>query len=165
MKQIFLDLLRYNVWANARIISLLEHLTEEQSIQSLGGSFPSVRETVFHIWNAESIWWQRLMMQEQIILPTENFNGGMKEAGEAWQMVSKELLNFCEKIYDDRGLEHEFVYHNLKKEPMKSKVSECLQHVCNHSTFHRGQLVNYLRMLGVTKIPSTDFITFCREKK
>ncbi|WP_373548868.1 DinB family protein [Haliscomenobacter sp.] len=30
----------------------------------------------------------------------------------------------------------------------------------NHSTYHRGQVVNYLRQLGVTDLESTDMFNF-----
>ncbi|MGZ3851281.1 MAG: DinB family protein [Flavisolibacter sp.] len=39
-----------------------------------------------------------------------------------------------------------------------------LLHAFNHGTYHRGQLVNMLRQLGVDKIPGTDFIAWSRRK-
>lgn len=165
MKQILLDYTRYNTWANARLIALLKTLDEDALDRDLGGSFPTVRETVFHIWGAESIWYQRLLMNEHITIPHENFEGDFADACTAWQSVSVQFTAFTEKQFDDRAFEHEFIYHTLKKERMKSKVWEALHHCMNHSTFHRGQLINYCRMLGLTKIPGTDQITFSREKK
>jgi len=43
-------------------------------------------------------------------------------------------------------------------------VYQMLQHVFNHATYHRGQLVTMLRQLGQDKIPDTDFYTYCRLK-
>jgi uncharacterized damage-inducible protein DinB len=34
--------------------------------------------------------------------------------------------------------------------------------VLNHGTYHRGQLVNMRRQLGIEKIPQTDFIVWSR---
>ncbi len=165
MKQILLDYTKYNVWANNRVINLLKDLPDEQLDRVLGGSFPTVRKTVYHVWGAESIWYQRLHMAEHIMIPQENFEGDFSAACTEWQKISYQFTEFVEKQFDDRGFGHEFVYRSLKKEVMKSKVWEAIHHCMNHSTFHRGQLINYARMLGLTSIPSTDQITYSREKK
>jgi uncharacterized damage-inducible protein DinB len=165
MRQMLLNIVKYNLWANKRIVDLLLQLNDEQLNESLGGSFGTVRETTYHIWNAESIWLQRLLMVEKVQAPAENFNGIFQEANLAWLDVSKGFIEFVEKQKDDRNFEHEVRYHTLKNEPFKNPVHEIIQHCMNHSTYHRGQLVNYARMLGVTKIQSIDFITFMREKK
>ena len=68
MKPILFDYTQYNVWANALLIDLLKNLNDEQLDQDLGGSFDTVRKTLYHIWGAESIWMQRLQMAEQVIV-------------------------------------------------------------------------------------------------
>ena len=40
---------------------------------------------------------------------------------------------------------------------------QLLQHVANHSTYHRGQITTMLRQLGA-KATSTDLIIFYRER-
>jgi uncharacterized damage-inducible protein DinB len=165
MKEILVQYTKYNVWANKLLIAILATLSDEDVNKDLGGSFPSIRKTAEHIWLAESVWLQRLQMAEKVIVPTDDFTGSFTESCQEWIKCSEGLLQFAEKIYDERGVVHEFHYQNIKGENFKSNVSDCLQHVCNHSTFHRGQLVVYLRQLGISKIPSTDFITFCRGKK
>ena len=40
-----------------------------------------------------------------------------------------------------------------------------LHHVFNHGTYHRGQLINMLRQLGVEKLPQTDFSVWTRSQK
>ncbi|MEJ7912972.1 MAG: DinB family protein, partial [Chitinophagaceae bacterium] len=62
-------------------------------------------------------------------------------------------------------LDHEFIYRNSKKEQFKQPVYQVLQHLFNHGTYHRGQLVNMLRQLKVDKIPPTDFIVWSHKKK
>ena len=66
MKRILLDYTRYNSWANARVIEILKTLNDQALDQALGGSFSTIRNTVNHIWGAESIWYQRLMMAEHM---------------------------------------------------------------------------------------------------
>lgn len=165
MKEIILNYTQYNVWANKQIVDLIQQLTEEDCQKEIGGSFPTLRKTIAHIWFAEDVWLQRLLMAEKVIAPEEDETMSFKDMCKNWIASSEGLLQFTEKIHDDRGLIHEFHYNNIKGEHFKSQVWECLHHVCNHSTFHRGQVINFLRMLGVSKIPSTDFITYCRGKK
>ncbi len=165
MKEILLNYTEYNVWANKLIAEVLCTLTEEEATKELGGSFSSIRKTVQHLWLAESVWLQRLHMAEHVVLPAENFSGDLNDICQRWLTCSEDLFLFTKKIKDERGLEHQFHYTNIKGEFQKSKVWECLHHVCNHSTLHRGQLITYLRQIGVTKIPATDFIAYCRGKK
>src|SRR5471030_2001751 len=49
----------YNRWANQRLFSALEKLSDNQFSAPIQSSFPSIRETVFHILGAEWIWLQR----------------------------------------------------------------------------------------------------------
>ena len=49
----------YNRWANERMFSALEKRDQAQFTATVASSFPSIRETVFHILGAEWIWLQR----------------------------------------------------------------------------------------------------------
>ncbi len=49
----------YNRWANQRMFSALEQLNGDQFTAPVASSFPSIRETVFHILGAEWIWLKR----------------------------------------------------------------------------------------------------------
>jgi uncharacterized damage-inducible protein DinB len=130
----------------------------------LVSSFPSLYTTVLHLWDAESIWWQRMKLHERLVIPSEAFNPSMSEAvngllnqGAQWE----EWVNQASDIQ----LKHVFAYQNSRREQFKQPVAEVLQHVFNHGTYHRGQLVTMLRMLEVRKIPSTDYIAWCRRRR
>ena len=63
----------------------------------------------------------------------------------------------------DAALDHVFQYQT-KKDNSNSRYTNDL-HVFNHGTYHRGQLINMLRQLGVEKLPQTDFIVWSRNKE
>jgi len=42
---------------------------------------------------------------------------------------------------------------------------QSFQHLVNHGTYHRGQVITMLRQLGVNGPPSTDLIAFYREQQ
>jgi uncharacterized damage-inducible protein DinB len=65
----------------------------------------------------------------------------------------------------EAAIDHVFQYYNSKKESFKQPVFQVIMHVLNHSTYHRGQIVNMLRQLGIEKIPQTDMIVWARMKK
>ncbi len=164
MKELLLQYARYNEWANKLIIEAIFKLQEADVDKEITSSFSSIRKTVYHVWSAEFVWLQRLQLAEHPVWIAAVFDGTFHAACTDWQRVSAELTHFIEKQFDDRSFGHEVVYHDLKRHPHKTPVSEILQHVFNHSTYHRGQLVTMLRQAGLNEIPGTDFITFVRKK-
>ncbi len=163
MKELLKQYAAYNCWASQRIIDVMLTLPGEKQMAEVPSSLNSLYKTVLHMWDAESIWWQRMKMQERLVVPSENFMGNLEDAANGLLQQSK-LWNDWVNNASDLSLEHVFQYYNNKKEYFKQPVYQVLQHVFNHGTYHRGQLVNMLRQLGVEKIPATDFIVWCRKK-
>src|SRR5205085_12276833 len=53
------QLYRYNKWANGVVITSVTPLSTDEFTRQLGGSFPSVRDTLAHIMAAEWLWLRR----------------------------------------------------------------------------------------------------------
>ena len=121
MKELLKQYAAYNFWASQRIIDVLLTLPEEKQLVEIPSSFNSVYKTVLHMWDAESAWWQRMKMQERIVVPSEKFMGNMQD-------VANGLLNQSKNWYEwvsnasDLSLEHVFQYYNNKKEYFKQPV-------------------------------------------
>lgn len=160
MKELLLPMARYNIWANKRISDALLKLEEEQLDMHIPSSFPSLRLTVHHLMSAENIWLQRLLLVEQPVWLESGFEGTFSEACGQWLTASEGLAAFTERQFDDKVFRHIFQYYDRKKKSVKLPVSTALQHVFNHSTFHRGQLVTMMRQAGLRKIPGTDLGIF-----
>ena len=163
MKELLKQYATYNIWATKRILDIILAMPEEKQMTELPSSFTSLFKTVLHMLDAESIWWQRMKMNERINIPSENFNGTMKEAADGLLQQSKLWEEWVSNA-SDLSLDHVFQYYNNKKEHFKMPVYQMLHHVFNHGTYHRGQLVNMLRQLSIEKIPQTDFIVWSRKK-
>jgi uncharacterized damage-inducible protein DinB len=163
MKSIIRQLAGYNVWANDMILKTIVPLPAEMHLQKMESSYGSLLDTVMHLADAGSIWWQRLKLSEKLIIPGKDFSGGMNEAAVLLMQQDKQWLDWMTET-NERMMEHEFIYLNSKKEQVKQPVYQVLLHVFNHATYHRGQLVNMLRQLGIQKIPATDFTVFTRKK-
>ncbi len=163
MKQLLQQYAAYNLWANKLITEKIAELPIEIINKEMNSSFGSIYKTFIHLMDVESIWWQRLKLQERVEWPGKNFDGN-------FQSLAKELLLLSRQWYEwvqsanEVNITHVFGYQNSKKEYFKQPVYEMLLQVFNHQTFHRGQIVTMLRHNGIEKIPPTDFIVFSRSK-
>jgi uncharacterized damage-inducible protein DinB len=164
MKELLLQYAQYNIWANKRIIDALLKLDESSLDTEITSSFPSLRKTVYHTWSAEFIWLQRVQLVENPVWIESDFQGTFREACSEWLGVSAAMVQFTEKQYDDSAFTHVLQYYDRAKASHKMQVCQVLQHVFNHSTYHRGQLVTMLRQAGAKEIPGTDFVIFARKK-
>lgn len=160
MKEVLLQLGRYNVWANKLMAQALLQLDAAQLDMEMQSSFPTIRKTVYHMWSAEDIWLQRLQLAEQPVWAESVFKGEFADAVKKWEQVSKKLAGFVDKQFSDESFSHVMQYYNLKKQPQKVPVYVCLTQAFNHATYHRAQLVTMMRQAGVKKIPGTDFHIF-----
>ncbi len=163
MKKLLLQYAAYNVWANQRMVECIENLSDDQINREINSSYKSIYATLLHLWDAESIWWQRIKLQEQIDVPGTNFNGSVLELGNSLMKQSKQWKEWTD-LATEAALEHEFIYRNSKKEQFKQPVNEVLIHLFNHQSYHRGQLITMFRQVGLETIPNTDFINFSRKK-
>jgi uncharacterized damage-inducible protein DinB len=154
------DLYDFNAWANRQILAALRPLSSDEFQRDFGISFGSIQGTATHIVGSEWIWLDRFV--------TGNYTDFMAQMKEEWN---------TEKIRDAATLESRWesldgrwrdFMGSLTDESLQTSVktrggdiplSKCLQHILNHSTYHRGQVVSLLRQLGSTP-PSTDYLLF-----
>lgn len=162
MKELLQQYAAYNIWATKNLVDLISKLKNEEIVKEVASSFPSLYKTLQHMWLAEEIWWQRLKLTEKIVLQSENFTGSFDQLTANLSNQSRQFAEWVNAATENQ-LEHVFAFVR-NKEQQKMPVYRMLLHVFNHATYHRGQLVTILRQLGVDKIPSTDFSTFCRKK-
>jgi uncharacterized damage-inducible protein DinB len=163
MKDLLSQLAAYNIWANQKLLEIILALPDDKQKQEVPSSFNSLYKTMLHMYSAESIWWQRMKLQERINIPMENFKGSIQELAQELVQQNRQWQQWISDATDPM-LDHVFQYFSLKRESFKQPIFQMLLHVFNHGTYHRGQLVNMLRQLGVEKIPQTDFIVWSRKK-
>jgi len=163
MKKVFVQYAAYNVWANQRMVDVISNMTDNQLNQEITSSYKSIHATLMHLWDAESIWWQRIKLQEIQEWPSQVFNGSVLELCNNLMKQSKQWKEWVD-LATDAALEHEFIYRNSKKEQFKQPVFDALQHLFNHQSYHRGQLITMFRQVGLEQVPNTDMINFLRKK-
>ena len=77
MRELLRQMAVYNIWANERINEIILALPEEKQLAELPCSFKNIQRTILHMWDAQSIWWQRMKMHERFVRPSDNFKGNV----------------------------------------------------------------------------------------
>ncbi len=152
-------LLDYHYWARDRLLRALEPLTLEQLTRDLGNSFPSIRDTVGHVFFAEWAWherWNGRSPAGPAVRPFESV-AALKAA---WAELEEDVRTFTRNMGSDvsRVLE----YRLLSGQAGASPFWQMLQHVVNHASYHRGQVTTLLRQIGEKPPESMDMIAFYR---
>ena len=114
MKELLLQLAGYHYWANQQLTDVIQQLPEEKKSQMVPSSFNSLLKTALHMWDAESIWWQRIKLSERIMVPSENFTGTFKEVANQLLLQNKQWIEWISNA-QEHMFQHEFIYLNSKK--------------------------------------------------
>lgn len=156
-------LYEYLFWAHDRTIAVVERLSDEEFVRDLGASHHSVRGTLVHMMSAEWLYLSRWhgvfpdAMLDPKAFPT------LAAVDERWTGIRRELRSFLGRLRED-DLASVFRYRNLRDDEVSLPFYVTLLHVLNHNTYHRGQLVALLRMLG-QQPESTDLYRFFLEEQ
>jgi uncharacterized damage-inducible protein DinB len=151
MKKYFLDLFEYNNWANERIIMRIQENNSEYKV----GSPLSI---LSHIIAAQDTWLER-------VKGTKSYNIFLWEDNSIQELEilsfnsHKSWIKFLNKFNEDRFSEF-CNYKNSSGVQNQKKYQDIFTHVLNHSSYHRGQ-INQLLRLNSIEPPVTDFIYYC----
>jgi len=158
----FRTLYDYNSWANHRTLEASAVLTPEQFTRDLGSSFSSVRDTLAHIYGAEWFWLERWHGRTPAKLPSPADFPDFGTVRRGFAEMDRNLVDYVASLTQD-DLQRVLQFKTLAVVPYSTPLAPCLQHVANHSTYHRGQVTTLLRQLGA-KAVATDLIAFYRER-
>lgn len=161
-------LFEYDRWANHRVLEAASTLGAEQFTRDLGGSFRSVRDTLVHIIGGE---WGWLTYWKQVA-PGPTFLKDLWDRHDTlfdplrfpdiavvkskWAEVEGEQIDFI------NGLTSEHLKTKLPIRTTQVSLASLMQHLANHSTYHRGQVALMMRQLHAKPI-ATDFHLFLLE--
>lgn len=152
----------YNAWANNRSLEACAAVTPEQFIRELGSSFRSLRDTLAHIYGAEWVWLERWHGRTPTAIPSgvefPDFETTRRRLGD----MDRNLVDYVASL-NAGDLQRVHEIKTTSGTPYAQPLWQMLQHVANHSTYHRGQVTTMLRQLGA-KALATDMIVFYRER-
>ena len=157
------DLYEYNYWANHRVRDVAETLSHDHFSKDLGSSHRGIHGTLFHIMGAEEIWLKRWKGESPASFNKAEDYPTFDALTQHWDMVEHEMMGFVHMLKTEDDIRKEIVYRDLKGNEYAQPLYQLMQHLINHSTYHRGQVVTMLRQLGV-KPTATDMVAFYRER-
>jgi uncharacterized damage-inducible protein DinB len=172
----------YNRWANERLFAALEKVGDDRFNMQVQSSFPSLRETMFHILFAEWLWlkrWQGISPRASVPDPDASpatwatLSPGGSPPVEELATVT-ELKDFAASIererqeflrgLDERALQAPLKFRDMAGNPYAEPLAQLMQHLVNHGTHHRGQATTMLRQIGA-ETAALDMLYFYRERE
>ena len=155
MTDSFASLVAYTRWADRALLTACAELTPAQYTLALGGSFPSLQATIAHLAGSTRLWSLRLAGEPNKGLPPvaeiPDIATALARLGEAYQVLARVAPEW------DATRTETFTYRNLAGVETTKIKWQIFRHIVNHGTYHRGQVANMLRQLGV-KPPTTDLL-------
>lgn len=148
----------YNRWATRRLLEAAGRLSPAAFTRDLGTSHGSVRGTLVHTLWSEWVWLQRWRgtSPKQVFL--EDRFPDVGAIASHWDDLDRDRDDLIAQLTDE-GLLARIAYDNLRGQRWEYPLVHMMQHVVNHSSYHRGQVVTLLRQLDQTP-PATDFLVF-----
>ncbi|HXG37612.1 MAG TPA: DinB family protein [Bacteroidota bacterium] len=153
-------LFAFDQWATDRILDIVATLSEEQYVKNMNSSHGGVRGTLVHYYGAEWIWLERWKGTSPTALIKEEDIPTFPRLREKWTALRQELNQFVNTLTEEQ-LQSPLTYNDLKGNQYTQPLWQQMQHLINHSTYHRGQVVTLLRQLGVKPV-ATDLIAYYR---
>src|SRR6185503_11575249 len=157
----------YTAWANDLAIEAAAALPEEDLRRDVAISHNSIFGTLLHMAAAEWVWLER-------------WHGRSPSKDEAWpqwtpatcadlavlkerrkEIIDRRAQNISE--LDETRLAAELPFKLLSGDPNSMPLVDQMQHVVNHATLHRGQVVGMIRQLGIEP-PATDLLFYLRRE-
>lgn len=153
----------YTVWANHRIVRVAATLGVDDFKRDLGSSHGGVRGTLTHTMSAEWIWLERW----KGFAPTRHIDEGefadVVGLRERWTAVEEHRESWLDSLRPE-AVAAPVSYKSLAGVPATGPLWQLVQHVANHSSYHRGQVLMMLRQLGAQPV-STDMVLWDRERE
>ena len=151
----------FNAWATNRIFDALAALPAEDFTRDMKASHASIHGTLTHMVGAEKMWLSRLAgnADKAMIKPADVPT--LADVKKTWEATGFNLAKFLGTM-TDRKLQETFSMTTATGQQLTQAYGDALQHMVDHSTYHRAQVVTLLRQMGHTP-PSTTMIGFFRE--
>ncbi len=159
LESLLKDYAAFNLWANEQTVNWLKTKPLELMTREIPSSFPSLHQTLLHIWGAEKVWLERLRQVPPEPFLFQTFNGTTEDVFDGILKMSEQFKAYVETLPD---ADFSAICHfRLLNGTEDSRPRHLMIHHCmNHSTFHRGQLVSMAHIPGLSNPPQTDFMAY-----
>lgn len=151
----------FNSWASNRIFDAVMPLPATEVMKDMKSSHGSLHGTLLHMTGAEKIWLSRWVGAPEARLIAASDFPTIAAVRRVWEETGFATAKFLGTM-NERKLQETFTMTTTTGKVFTHAYWQAIQHVVDHSTYHRGQVVSLLRQLGHTP-PGTGLIVFYRE--
>jgi len=161
------NLFDYTEWANDLAMDAASKLPDEGLLRDVGISHHSIFGTLVHMVGAEWIWLERwhgrspTKAEAWTLWSTESCQD-LAVLKDRWLNLINERAQFVSKL-DETRLAADLHFKLLSGDSSSMPLINQMQHVVNHATMHRGQIVGMIRQLGIDP-PATDLLFYLRRE-
>jgi uncharacterized damage-inducible protein DinB len=152
----------YTVWANHRVLRSAATLSVDDFKRDLRSSHGGVRGTLTHAMGAEWIWLERFKGVSHTRGIDEGEFPDVVALRDRWTLIEGHRRDWLASLRES-DLSAIVSYRTLAGAEFADPLWRLVQHVVNHTTYHRGQVITLLRQLG-TWVVSTDLVLWDRER-
>ena len=156
----------YTEWANELMLNAAAELSDEDIRRDFKISHCSIFGTLLHMAGAEWVWLERWRGRspgkEAWSRWTTDSCADLKVLNQWWREIIEQRAQLISQL-DEPGLAAELSFKLLSGDPNTLRLVDQMQHVVNHATLHRGQVVGMIRQLGIAP-PATDLLFYLRRE-
>lgn len=160
IKQLF----DYTEWANELACDAAQKLSDQDLRRDFKISHGSIFGTLLHMAAAEWIWLERWQGnspgREAWALWSADSCCDLATLDQRWLELRERRTQLVAGL-DENRLAAELPFKLLSGDASSMPLVNQMQHVVNHATMHRGQVVGMIRQLGLDP-PSTDLLFYLR---
>jgi uncharacterized damage-inducible protein DinB len=146
----------YARWAHEQMLAACDTVAPDVLTRADGSSFGSILGTLEHLYGADWIWMERFHGTSPSAFPAKGTLVTVDDFRAAWGTLLDKRDAFLRTLTAEQ-LEAPLSYRNMKGEAHSLPLGDVLYHVANHSTYHRGQVMQSIRQAGGT-VTSTDYV-------
>jgi len=153
----------YNLWANNRLFEAAAQLPTDRYLEDYKSSHGGIHGTMTHIVAAQKLWVSRWKGTPENTLLQGKDVASLLDLISIWERVSSDTAEFLKSLTDDR-LQQTMTITTTSGKQFTNTYQQMLQHLVNHSSIHRGQVMAMIRQLGI-RPPSIDLIAYYRQNQ
>jgi len=151
----------FNAWASNRIFDAVGTMPVEAVMRDMKSSHVSIHGTLLHLVAAERTWLGRWTGTKDVPQLTAAEAPTPADITRLWEKTGYDMARFLGAM-TDRKLQESFTMTTSTGQTFTHAYGQAIQHVVDHSSYHRGQVITLMRQQGHTP-PTTGMIAFFRE--
>ncbi|UWR04995.1 DinB family protein [Ruegeria conchae] len=154
------EMARYSRWENSQLKGFLKALPDEELTRNRGAFFGSIMGTANHLLWGDWIWISRFDNGPGPgggIPESVSICAGLSDWLPLRDTIDDRITRWSETLGDDELTGPFSWYSAAKEEEVTKPYAQCIIHMFNHQTHHRGQLHQMLTEAG-SDAPVSDLV-------